>query len=127
MLKIKNKKPLGNFGQILAKKFLIKKGYNIIKENYTIQRGEIDIIAKIGQEVVFIEVKTRTSYQFGNPEDAVTYHQQKAIVRTIRAFLLNRHNYHNMLPRFDIISIVINRYTKKAKIKHFKDIILPDF
>ncbi len=123
----KNQKPLGNFGQELAKNYLIKHGYEVVKENYTIRRGEIDIIAKIGQEVVFVEVKTRTSYQFGNPEDGISFYQQRAIARTIRAFLLNKKDYHKMWPRFDIISIVINRNTKKARIRHFKDIMLPDF
>ena len=65
------KKFLGRAGEVKAAEFLKKKGYKIIKTNYKTYCGEIDIIANDGEYTVFVEVKTRTSDEFGAPAEAV--------------------------------------------------------
>lgn len=117
-------KKVGNFGQKQAKDFLIKRGFQVVSENYCIRGGELDLIAIKDNEIVFVEVKTRTSDQFGNPEDSISRYQQKAINRTIRVFLHKKYLYRDYYPRFDIISVVIDKDSKKVFIKHFQDIIL---
>ncbi len=117
-------KKVGNFGQKQAKDFLIKRGFRIIGENYCVRGGELDLIAIKNQEIVFVEVKTRTSNRFGNPEDSISKYQQKVIKRTIAVFLHKNAFYNNYHPRFDIISVIINKNSKKLIIKHFVDILL---
>lgn len=68
---------VGYFGQKLAKNYLLAQGYEILAENYYIRGGEIDLIAKISQKVVFIEVKTRTNFRYGQAEDAVDFLKSK--------------------------------------------------
>ncbi len=117
-------KKVGNFGQKQAKNFLIKRGFRIINENYCIRGGELDLVAIKNQEIVFIEVKTRTSSQFGNPEDSISKYQQKVIKRTIAVFLHKESFYGNYHPRFDVISVIISKNSKKLIIRHFVDVLL---
>ena len=65
----------GKIGEKVAQEYLIKNDYEILVKNFRCKQGEIDIIAKDKNELVFIEVKTRTNKKYGNPIDAVTYNQ----------------------------------------------------
>ena len=67
-----NRRRQGKIGEDLAAKYLERNGLRIIERNYRFERGEIDLIAEEGEELVFVEVKTRRSNAFGAPEDAVT-------------------------------------------------------
>ena len=67
------KKALGQEGEKIAIKYLQRLGYTIIEENFRCKSGEIDIIAKEDNEIIFIEVKTRTSNRYGEPIEAKTY------------------------------------------------------
>ena len=118
---------IGNLGENLAKEYLRKKNYSIIKSNYHSKFGEIDIIAKVKQEVdwlVFIEVKTRTreNYQiFGHPEELVDYSKERKISATAARYMDEK----NLNPdhwRLDIIVVNLNMKTRKAKIRHFQNI-----
>ena len=71
------KKLLGAKGESLTIKYLKKKGYTILERNYSLPVGEADIIAKKDNEIVFVEVKTRTSTKFGMPNEAVDYKKQQ--------------------------------------------------
>lgn len=94
---------LGEKGEEIARKFLKKKGYNLLAENYKTPMGEIDIIAKDGKEIVFIEVKTRESLQFGQPFEAVNYIKRKRITKAALSYLKR---FKELPPcRFDVLSI----------------------
>jgi len=102
---------LGDKGEDIAARFLRKKGYRIIKRNYKTPSGEIDIIARDGDAVVFVEVKTRKGKLFGKPEEAVDRRKQKKIINTAFQFLIGMEE----IPpaRFDIVSIFIRGREKE--------------
>lgn len=100
-----NFKSFGKRGEDLAQKFLEEKGYKIIKRNFTFGKGEIDIIAKDGDCLVFVEVKTRANYELGEPEYAITQRKQKQLKKIAEAyFYVNGLTEQNC--RFDVITIV---------------------
>ena len=68
-----NNKEKGDLGEVIALKYLIKSGAEILERNYKIKTGEIDIIAKVDNELVFIEVKSRSNTRYGYPAEAVNY------------------------------------------------------
>ena len=81
------KKELGNIGEQIAVEYLEKNNYQILKRNFYCKQGEIDIIANDEQEIVFIEVKTRSGIDFGQPSEAVNRIKQKHMYRTAQYFL----------------------------------------
>ena len=102
-----NTKILGTKGEVLAKDFLKKKGYKIIEVNFSNQIGEIDIIAKQGETIVFVEVKTRSSNKFGLPSEAVGFHKQNKIRSVALAYLKSTKNLETQ-ARFDVIEVFGN-------------------
>jgi putative endonuclease len=105
---------LGNKGEDWAAKFLKEKGYKILDRNLTTPFGEVDIIARDGNTIVFIEVKTRSSDIFGQPFEAVNYRKQERL-KKIALFYLKGIKKH--LPiRFDVVSIIYRN--GKAEISH---------
>jgi len=118
-MNIKNK--IGIFGQDLAKDFLQQREYQILTENYYTQAGEIDIICQKDEQLVFIEVKTRTSQEFGIPEQAIDKNKKEKLHKTALNYLQeNKISQENW--RIDCIAIEINKDTKTAKIRHHKNI-----
>ena len=103
----------GKLGESIALQYLIKKKSNILETNYRIKSGEIDIIAKINEELVFIEVKSRNSIKFGYPSEAVNYNKIKKIINTAKYYIL-KNNLSDIPIRFDVIEV----YLKDKKINH---------
>ncbi|MCI9062132.1 MAG: YraN family protein [Romboutsia sp.] len=97
----------GRAGESIALRYLINNRANILETNYRINSGEIDIIAKINEELVFIEVKSRTSTKFGYPAEAVDYRKIRKIVNTAKYYIL-KNNLNNVAIRFDVIEIYLN-------------------
>ncbi|WP_282134756.1 YraN family protein [Seonamhaeicola maritimus] len=95
---------LGKKGEQLAVDFLIKKNYNIVERNYRFDKAEVDIIAKNGDTLAIIEVKTRSSTDFGNPQDFVKPKQIKNLVKAVDEYVTV--NGLDVEVRFDIIAIV---------------------
>lgn len=99
-------KSLGIYGEKAAIKFLEDEGYKVLAKNYRCKIGEIDIIAADGDTLSFIEVKTRSSNQYGRPCEAVNYNKQIKIVKTALHYI-NRNNLTQWMSRFDIVEILI--------------------
>ncbi len=95
----------GLAGEDRAVCYLQKKGYRILSRNYRFHRYEIDIIARHGDTVVFIEVKARRSEDFGVPELAVDFRKQKHIILVARKFLSANNLFEACYVRFDVIAI----------------------
>lgn len=96
----------GSSGEDLAISYLKKHGYRILERNFHSRVGEIDIIAKDGQVLVFVEVKTRWSKKFGNPQEAVTPWKLQSIIKTANYYKL----LHPELPdamRIDVVAVDI--------------------
>lgn len=94
----------GNYGEDLACKFLQKLGYKILERNYRIRGGEVDIVAKDKGTLVFVEVKTRYSKDFGPPAEAMTYWKIKALLKTAR-FYIQKINWGEKEYRLDFVGI----------------------
>ena len=82
---------IGKLGEDIVTKYLKELGYTIVERNFMAIQGEIDIIARDKNELVFIEVKTRTSMQFGRPVEAVNPLKQKHLIRTVKYYLYKNH------------------------------------
>jgi len=98
------KKNLGQEGEERAAKFLIEQGYRILERNYRTKSGEIDLIALHRDEVVFVEVKTRTSDAFGAPELAVNPRKQGRMVKAALRYITYK-KLHQVPCRFDVVTV----------------------
>jgi len=102
-----NKQREGKIGEKIASKYLEEKGYKIIIKNFRCYRGEIDIIAKEKDTLIFVEVKTRTSTKYGEAKEAVNRQKQKHIFEAAEYFLYKIKN-DEIFTRIDVIEIYIN-------------------
>ena len=116
---IKQTKQLNKFigaeGEIIAAEYLKKNKYRIVGAGYTGSFGEIDLIAKKGDFIVFIEVKARKNQQFGHPCESVTFSKQQKIIKTALQWLSK--NSCTLQPRFDVIEV----YTDTKYINHIEN------
>jgi putative endonuclease len=97
---------LGRRGEEIALEYFRRKGYRIVERGFRLFRGEIDIIAFDRDTLVFIEVKTRTTTEFGLPEEAVTPAKQSQIRKIARGFLIDR-ALGEPDCRFDVLAILV--------------------
>ena len=97
---------IGRLGEAMASEILRKKGYYIICNNFKCPYGEVDIIASKGDRLVFIEVKTRTSDDFGRPAEAVNYRKRQHIKNSARYFLSSSRKKYKYVD-FNVIEIWI--------------------
>ncbi|MGF7431737.1 YraN family protein [Thermoanaerobacterium thermosaccharolyticum] len=117
-----NNKILGNLGESIAEKYLLKSGYVVVSKNFRCPIGEIDIIALNKNSLIFVEVKTRTSTKFGHPKEAVNYYKKNKIIKVAETFLSYNKKYTNYLSRFDVIEILIDPKTFKLNnLNHIKN------
>ncbi|MCJ7666337.1 MAG: YraN family protein [Actinobacteria bacterium] len=100
---------LGNIGEAVAGLELEKKDYRIIANNFNTAEGEIDIIASRGNVLVFIEVKTRTSVDFGSPSESIDIYKARRIRKAAGFYLADRAAMEYQEYRFDIITVMIKR------------------
>ncbi len=97
---------LGKKGETLAVEYLTKNGYNIVERNYRFDKAEVDIIAQKESTLAIIEVKTRSTNEFGNPQDFVKPKQIQRLVKAVDEYVTV--NDLDVEIRFDIIAIVKN-------------------
>lgn len=95
---------LGRRGEELATAFLLSKGYGIIDRNWRSGHKEIDIVAQDGDDIVFVEIKTRSDETFNDARDAVDAHKRQLLIYAAEAYLRSHH--YDLTPRFDIITVV---------------------
>ena len=108
---------LGKKGEQLAVDFLLKKGYDIVERNYRFDKAEVDIIAQQKDILAIVEVKTRSTTDFGNPQDFVKPKQIKNLVKAVDEYVTE--NGLDVEVRFDIIAIVKQKNT--FEIEHLED------
>lgn len=116
-------KSVGDFGETSACTYLKHRGYKILERNYRNRGGEIDIIAEKGSYVVFVEVKTRNSEDFGAPSEAVNAVKQQKIANTAMAYIM-QHCPDNDF-RFDVIEVMYKKSVfggfKTVKVNHIEN------
>jgi len=127
-------KQIGNFGERIAESYLKKKGYRILDKNYSFrilgnpQKGEIDIVAKKDDLIVFVEVKTLRLASFSQgesflPEEKVDFQKQRKLIKTAESWLMKNKIPLDVKWQIDVISIRINLENKKAKVRHFQNAV----
>ena len=122
-----NTRKIGKTGEDMAVRYLKKHGYKILQRNYTAPHGEIDVIAKDGDYVVFVEVKRRFSTKYGLPREAVTVQKQQTIAFCAKLWL-TQNKLYGVPTRFDVVDILEDgspaaqkSLFKKAEITLIKD------
>lgn len=113
---------LGRQGEQLAKAHLESLGYEIMDENWTHGKAEIDLIAYYQKRIIFIEVKTRTGNHFGEPEDFVDQRKQKLLADAADEYIYLMN--HEGEVRFDIIAVLFDRQQQHT-LKHIEDAFWP--
>ncbi len=108
---------LGKLGEDLAVELLLRTGYEILERNFTFGKAEIDIIALKDDTLVIVEVKTRNSSVFGDPQSFVSRRKVKLMVQAANEFMIR--NQMDLEARFDIIAVLKN--SKVEKIEHLED------
>ncbi|HEY0091555.1 MAG TPA: YraN family protein [Flavobacterium sp.] len=108
---------LGKLGEEMAIEYLQKEGYKILATNWFFQKAEIDIIARKDDVVAVVEVKTRSTLDFGLPQDFVKPKKIQSIVKAVNEFLTS--NNLDVNTRFDIIAI--NKHNENFNIEHLQD------
>ena len=111
-------KQTGDAGEELACTFLKRQGFKILERNFRIRGGEIDIVAKDREDLVFVEVKTRYSHNFGAPAEAVTSRKVNFLIRASQ-FYLAKHKMFEKPYRIDVVAV---DFTDGQKIEHIKNI-----
>ena len=110
---------LGRSGERAAARYLGKRRYEILDRGVRLLRGEIDIVARDGPTIVFIEVKTRRGEGYGPPGEAVTAAKRRQIRRIAQLYLMKKGLTSNFC-RFDVISILVDD-EERIRIEHLKD------
>ncbi len=108
---------LGNWGENKAIDLLVKKGYKIKERNWRFQKAEVDIIAQIENTLVAVEVKTRSTDYFGNPQDFIKPKKIKLLVKAVDEYVSR--NDLDVNVRFDVIAII--KTENEIKIEHLED------
>jgi len=111
---------LGRLGERLAEKFLKRNGCEILERNFYTRYGEIDLIVRDGEDLVFIEVKARTSNRYGYPEQAVDSRKVQNLFKAIQIYL--RDKRLEEFWRLDVVSVELSQEARKANIRRFKDV-----
>lgn len=115
----------GRIGEDIAANYLVKKGYGIIIRNFHTRYGEIDIIARDNQYIIFAEVKTRNQFAVANPSEWVDKRKQKKIMMTASIYMQN--NPQELQPRFDVIEIILEKGTKRLlNINHIENAFIQE-
>ncbi len=111
----------GNQGEELAEKYLRNLGYEILEKNWRFGKNEIDIIARDGKFLVIVEVKTRKSTYFGEPEEFVNRSKQRSLIAAANGYISKKNI--DLETRFDIVSVIFagNNYT----VRQIKDAFYP--
>ncbi|MVM29400.1 YraN family protein [Spirosoma sp. HMF4905] len=107
----------GKQGEAEANRYLREQGYEVMFRNYRYQHAEIDLIAKKGKLLVFVEVKTRTNLSYGNPEEFVSYAKAKLVMKAAEQYIFANDWQHDI--RFDIIAVTIAG--SELQVKHIED------
>ena len=113
---------LGKKGEELARKHLEEKGYRILDTNWRHGRDEVDIIAMDGDMLVIVEVKTRSTDSYGEPEESVNPAKERFLIRATEAYLDEKDM--DAECRFDIVSIILNK--DRFRIKHIEEAFYPE-
>jgi len=113
------RKATGAHGEQLAADYLRRQGYEIVARNWRCAKGEVDIIAREGETLVFVEVRTRRGTRLGSPEESITPAKQARLVSVARTYLAETDCAADDW-RIDVIAIVLDRRNRVARFNHLR-------
>jgi len=116
------RREIGILGEKLARDFLKRKGYRILETNFRCQYGEVDIIARKKDYLVFIEVRTKTNNDFGTPEESVTHAKKEKIVACALSYL-GTQQITAVLWRVDFVAVELDQKGKPVRIELFDNVV----
>jgi putative endonuclease len=119
---MRERKTLGDLGEQLAKNYLKKKGYKLIEANYRCHSGEIDIIARHKDCLVFMEVRTKSTTDYGTPEESLSATKQRHMIKSAYHYLQN----HRNLPenwRVDLVAVELDALNKLKRIEILENVL----
>lgn len=106
----------GRLGEEIAFKYIVSNGGDVIEKNYRTKMGEIDLIVRTNNELVFVEVKSRSNINYGYPSESVNYKKKRKIINVANYYILEN-SLENLAIRFDVIEVYFN----EKKINHIKN------
>jgi putative endonuclease len=116
-----NNRVLGKIGEAAAMEYIMSRGMKPLARNYRVSRlGEIDIIAKDGDTLCFIEVKARRGDRYGTPAEAVSYAKRNTITKVAQVYAV-RNGVYDMPLRFDVIEVYMGPDCSIKSVEHIKD------
>lgn len=118
-MKVHNKS-IGSYGEDLAVNYIKNLGYIILQKNFKCKIGEIDIVAKDSEYIVFAEVKTRYNNKYGMPCEAVTPYKQNKIFKTAQFYIMIN-NINSFKFRFDVIEVLLDYNNAENHIRLIKN------
>lgn len=111
----------GQIAEELACRYLVKMGLKILDRNYRSKQAEVDIVAYDGKEIVFVEVRSKNSCDYGRPEETVDLNKQKSVRQASEAYIYEK-RISNVGVRFDVIAVVTDyNLQQKSEITHFRN------
>ncbi|MDI6699827.1 MAG: YraN family protein [bacterium] len=118
----------GKSGEDLASKYLLKKGFQIVEKNFRSGRfGEIDIVCKKDDLLVFVEVRSKTNLNRGTPTESINNLKRERILKSAKYFLMKYPKYSNFNLRFDFIGIKVKgKFFRKTEIEHIENVFSCD-
>jgi putative endonuclease len=117
---LNSRKELGAKGENLAVKFLKRRGYKIVQRNYRCKLGEIDIIAERSKTLVFVEVRTKQTEEFGPPQYSITAAKRGQISRVALCYIREKKLVEQSC-RFDVIAITFSSESRRPRIEHIEN------
>ena len=117
-MKVWNKET-GRIGERIAEEFLVKKGFEPVSRNFSTRFGEIDLIMRDKETVVFVEVKTKKGYSWGSPEEMFTRGKYERVKRMANVYLKGR----EVACRIDMVAVVLNAENEAVSVQHYENVM----
>jgi len=117
---LSSRQSIGRIGEKIALFYLKEKGYKLLEKNFHCRWGEIDLIFKKDDKIIFVEVKTRIGDKKGKPYEAVNFYKIKYLKRAINFYLLKKKYFQYKLS-LEIVSVILNSDLSLKEIKHFSE------
>ncbi len=114
----KSRRPLGDFGESLAAAYLVRNGYCILERQWRCSAGELDLVARLGDQVVFVEVRTRRAATDGVAEESITPAKQKRLIALAYTYLANQNFDDTICWRIDIITVAVDAAGRLRELNH---------
>lgn len=112
---------VGEIGEGAAGEYLVKKGYEVVLRNFSTRFGEIDLIMKDRERLVFVEVKTKKGLEFGTPEEMFTRGKYNKVKRMATVYLKGE----DVPCRIDMVAVELDGQNLPVAVRHYENVILP--